>query len=143
MINSRVMVMLVASSLTGCLPIPNVHYFAPAVSGIVVRDGHAVAGAEVRVTGALSSDIQSAMTQESGRFSVKPNREFRLTTFFLGDPLYGFSVKVVSDGKHYDGYTEYAIGNAPSTLKLACELSQPVAVLRSGPVYCTPVRGDK
>ena len=123
-------------SSTGCVPFPNIHYFAPAVAGIVTRDGQPVAGAQVRVASKFSASIQVGATQPSGRFSVDPIRELRLTATLVGEPLYGFEVEIVADGARYAGYAEFGMGDARSELQLSCDLGHPIEQ-RNNVVYCT------
>lgn len=137
MIKTRaVSAMLAFGSLTGCVPFPNLHYFAPAVAGIVLRDGQPVAGAQIRVASTFSSTTRVGSTQPSGRFSVEPIRELRLTATLVGDPLYGFEVEIVVDGERYAGYSEYGTGYASPALQLSCDLTSRIKRLDKV-VHCT------
>jgi hypothetical protein len=135
-------VSLLATMVSGCLPIPNIHYFAPEVSGVVIQDGHPAEGAEVRVAGQFSSDAQSGSASRDGRFSVKPIREFRFTALLVGDPLYSYTVQLVVGGKRYDGYQGFGMGDAPRALSLVCDLSHPIA-LGNKQVYCATVNAPR
>ena len=119
---------IASAALSGCVPIPNLHYFAPAVSGVVMRGDVPVAGAEVFVSGAFSKEVRVGSTDREGRFSTESIRELRLTAFILGDPLYGYTVKIVDGGETYDGFAWMAVGDGPKEVKMVCDLSRPIQV---------------
>lgn len=128
--------MLALGSLAGCVPLPNFHYFAPAVSGIVLRDGQPVAGAQVRGASTFSSTTMVGSTQPSGRFAVDAIRELRLAATLVGDPLYGFEVEIVVDGERYAGYSEFGTGYAIAALQLSCDFRSRIKRLDKV-VHCT------
>lgn len=120
---------LVYVLLSGCVPFPNVHRFAPAISGVVLRDGRPVPSAVVKVSAQFSREVRTVTTDQDGRFSTEAIRELRWTAILLGDPLFGYTVQIGADGHDVAGYQFQGIGSAPSDLRLSCDLAKPVRVV--------------
>jgi len=123
-------------AVVGCVPFPNVHYFAPAVSGVVMADGAPVSGARVSVGALFSSEHQVAVTDSQGHFSTAPIRKLELTAMLIGDPLYGFSIDFIKGERIYGGYSENSIGYAPNSIELVCDLERPL-VRGARTSFCT------
>jgi hypothetical protein len=135
---SRVATLLILPSVfCGCVPFPNFRYYAPAVSGVALRDGVPVERAEIRVTGQFAKTAQTGTTDKYGRFVLQPIRSLLLTSSLMGDPLYSYTVQIVADGKVYDGYSEASVGYAPKTLELTCNLSRSIQFGRKQ-FFCSP-----
>ncbi|WP_430699151.1 DUF6795 domain-containing protein [Rubrivivax gelatinosus] len=123
---ARISAILITTLLYGCVPFPNVRYYAPAISGVVTQDGNPVVSAEVRVTGQFSNNVHIVASDQAGRFASEPIRKMLLTASLMGDPLYGYAIEIVHGGKVYAGYSESSVGYAPKELKLSCELAKPI-----------------
>ncbi len=134
-------VALGSALLSGCVPVPSFHYFAPAVSGTVLRQGLPVAGAQVVVSSRHGQERQIGFTDDEGHFALQPLREFQLTTPVMGDPTYAFRVEIAVGGQDYRGYSEGRVGDAPSALKIECDLARPrPLVLADGEYHCSKTR---
>jgi len=134
--------LVLTTLLAGCVPFPNFRYYAPAVSGVITKDGFPVENAQVRVSAQFAGEGKVAATGPNGRFAAKSIRTFLLTASLIGDPLYAYSVQVTVAGKIYEGYSEAGVGYAPEKLEVSCELSRPRR-LGSKQVYCAPVPDGK
>ncbi len=122
--------------LAGCVPFPNMRYYAPTISGVVMQDGKPAGGAEIRVSAHVSSEVRAAIAGPDGRFNTESIRKLQLTATLIGDPLYGYTVEIRSAGNVYSGFVDFSVGYAPSAIRLNCDLSRPVG--RVGhQVYCT------
>lgn len=121
--------------LCGCVPFPNEHSFAPAVSGVVMRDGSPVAGATVSVSAQFSHQIRIATTDHDGRFATEAIREWRMTALLYGDPLFGYTVQISANGTNYAGYSLLGMGTAPLAVRLNCDVAKPVILARTQ-IYC-------
>lgn len=119
--------MLIPLLLSGCVPFPNIKYRAPAVTGLIHEGGKPAAGVTVRVSGEFSSEVRVTVSDKDGRFATKPIRELFLTATLLGDPLYGYKVSIVADGKEYVGYFAGGVGYASQEVQLVCDLTKPIA----------------
>jgi len=122
--------------LCGCVPFPNQHLFAPAVSGVVMRDGKPLSGAEISVSAQFARDVRVATTDREGRFTTEAIREWRMTAMLIGDPLFGYTVQIGADGTTYRGYSLVGMGSAPSDVRLKCDVAKPVLLARTQ-VYCS------
>ncbi len=80
-------------AIKGCVPVPNKHYFAPPISGVLLRNGKAVPNALIRLSSRDTEEVSSANTDEFGRFQVRPLWEIRMMTFLLGAPLFPIPCK--------------------------------------------------
>ena len=118
------------------MPIPNFRYYAPAVSGVVMREGLPVQQAKVHVAGNYVQETRSVVTASDGRFSTEAIRKLLLTASLIGDPLYSYSVEIVVGDKVYAGYSEASVGYAPKSAQLKCDLSRLIRV-GSREVYCS------
>lgn len=137
----RVLPAVVASALlSACVPLPNVRYDAPAISGVVTRDGIPVPGAAVAVSAQFAEEAVAGATDAAGRFTVQPIRRLHLTATLIGDPLYAYSMVITVGERRYVGYFESGVGHVPRQLSLRCELSQPQPT-PAEPRYCTPAPG--
>jgi len=94
-----------ATCISGCVPIPNVRYYAPAVTGVVTQAGIPVENAEVVVSSGFAGEATKGTTLPNGHFAAEPIRKFFFTALAIGDPLYGYSVQIRVAGKTYDGYS--------------------------------------
>ena len=118
---------------------PNVHYHAPQVVGVVTSDGRPLANAQVRLTSAFSEERRHASADEAGRFEVKAISKLRLVASFVGDPLYAYSLIITVDGQNYEGWDEGVLpGYAPSQIQLVCDIAKPIK-LRRGERFCAQV----
>jgi hypothetical protein len=124
------MVAVVCLLARACAPIPNRHYFAPAISGTVVDGGQSLSGAEVRLTASFTPRDVRVITAVGGQFGVGPVREMRWFRPLLGDPIFGFRLEVKRGGRTYLGFVESKVGYAPKNMKLACDLSSPIPPVR-------------
>jgi hypothetical protein len=115
-----------ATLIGGCVPFPSVHYYAPAVSGVITQDGFPVAGAEVRVSTPFVDENSVATTGTDGRFATASIREFSFVTILMGDPVCHYEIKITADGKTYEGYSDAGVGYTPETIELRCDLSLPL-----------------
>lgn len=111
----------------GCVPLPNMHYFAPAIDGVVTEDGAPVAGAQITVRTQFASDTSAAITTQYGRFRTEAIRELRLTAVLIGDPLFGYTVEIRHRGETYVGFANFDVGQSPPSIQLNCDLSHPVS----------------
>jgi hypothetical protein len=125
--------------LAGCVPFPNYHYFAPAISGVVTRDGAPVEGARVNVWGAFATRSQVVVTGADGRFSAEPIRELRFAAWIVGDPLYAYSVEITAANEKYPGYSMSAVGNPSAAIELACDLAHTRQLQGGRQMHCVPV----
>jgi hypothetical protein len=122
-------VLLIAASmlsLTGCIPAPHRHYFAPKISGSVNADGIAVPRAEVRLSAHGTQEVVQTLTETQGNFAIGPLTEIQLTRGVIGDPGYFFVLTIKADGREYLGYDQGIIGYSPETLNLTCDLARPI-----------------
>jgi hypothetical protein len=121
----ELIVLMVA--LTACVPIPNRHYFAPEVSGVIVRNNVPAANAEVRLASKFSETAATVRTDVDGKFKLGPLTEMRFTRTVLGDPLYEFilSIKVTGE-EEYRGLAVHGVGYAPEQLQVTCDLDKPI-----------------
>jgi hypothetical protein len=126
--------------LSGCVPFPNLHTFAPALSGVVTQDGKPLSEATVTVAAQFSREVRLATTNQDGSFATEAIRELRLTAFLVGDSLFEFTVTISSVGNSYTGFAIVGMGSAPSSLKLSCDIAKPV-ILASRKVYCNAMSG--
>ena len=132
---SRHIFLIGTLGLTGCVPFPNLRYYAPAVSGIVMQDGKPAAGVEIRVSAHFANEVRAAIAASDGRFNTDSIRKL-LTATLVGDPLYGYTVEIRNACNVYSGFVDFSVGHAPSAIQLNCDLSRPVG--RVGhQVYCT------
>lgn len=131
-----------AWALSACVPIPNYYYYAPAISGVVTADGQPVQNVEVKVSARFSEEIQTATTDQAGRFETKPIKQLLLTMTLIGDPLYGYGLDVMTAGQKYEGYVESYVGYAPKQLQVVCELSKPIQT-RNRQSYCAVVSKEQ
>lgn len=110
-----------------CVPYPNRRYFAPEVSGVVLRDGAPAAGAEVVLTTRFSKSAATARTDADGRFKLGPLSELQFTKTLLGDPLYIYALTIkVAGGAEYRGLEGRGMGYPPRELAVTCDLSRPL-----------------
>ncbi len=120
----------------GCVPFPNLHYYAPAATGVITQNGSPVVGAQVFVSSQFSSESTMAVTGTDGRFAVEPIREILLIVTMIGDPLIAYSIKIMVGGKVYEGYSDNSMGYVPKTVELKCDLSHPLKHW-DRQIYCT------
>jgi hypothetical protein len=128
-------IILMTSTLAGCMPWPHFHYRAPAVEGIVTNNGIPVKNAEINVSAEFSEEQRKSVTDSNGRFSTKPIREFMFFASLLGDPLYGYTITITNVENQYDGLEEGHVGYAPDQLTVVCDLSKSIQ-LRSKKHHC-------
>jgi hypothetical protein len=132
--------LLLATLIGGCVPIPIVYYYMPAVSGVILQNGSPVAGAEVRVSDQFVDEDRVATTGTDGRFATEPIREFSFVRPLLrGDQISECLVEITAGGKTYKGYHDGGTGHVPETLELRCDLSLSPA-LDGARAYCVPER---
>lgn len=122
--------------ITGCIPLPHVHYRMPAVSGLVVAGGVPVAGATVRVRGVLPTDTQLAVTGTDGRFSTPALRGIRLVFVLTAEAPCGVSVELAVGAKTYRGFSECHVGDAPTEIEFSCDLERPIS-RRGEELFCS------
>jgi len=140
----RLLVLSLAAitGLSACAPIPNVHYFAPGIEGVVTRGADPVPGAEITVFGAFTKDTQTSLTGDDGRFHTDSVKEWRLIAKLFGDPIYAYTVEIRINGVKYNGYSfGLGIGYAPEKLQLSCDLTKPYKRM-GGDYYCMPADGQ-
>lgn len=123
---SKVAGVLALSALSGCVPFPSTRYYAPEVTGRVVRNGAPVANAEIRLTATFIDRVAISMTDSDGRFKLGPLSKVLLTRSLLGDPLYAYTLAINVAGKSYRGLSDGAVGYAPPELRVSCNLSEPI-----------------
>jgi hypothetical protein len=109
-----------------CVPIPNRHYFAPKITGLVLDSGLPVANAEVKLSGRFTDRIVTTRTDAAGRFIVGPITEFEFTTTLLGDPLFGYDLQISRVSEIYKALSNSNVGFVPHNIQVNCDLSRPV-----------------
>ena len=124
-----------AALVSACVPFPNVHYYAPVVTGVVLQDGKPAAGVTVRLSARGSGEMHEAVTDHSGRFAVPAIHELSYFLVLVGDPLFDFSVTLRSDGREYEGYRALGLGATPKDFGLECDLARPI-MSRNVQSYC-------
>lgn len=128
-------IMATAITLGGCVPVPNYRYYAPAVSGVVLRDGAPVAEAEVRVSNAMGDEVSVASTGIDGRFQTAPIRTLQLVRELIGDALSSYALQIRVDGNAYVDHPRHSSTQPPRQLHVVCDLSDRVDDGRGGR-YC-------
>lgn len=134
--------LLIALCLSGCGAYlwPHRVQKTPSVSGIVLSDGAAVAGARVYVHPYLSDEQCepskiSATTDLEGRFAFTGRKELELLVI-MGDRLDRWALCIESDGRFIDGWRANDIGYPPPRVSFACELKAASQEGRSGRGVC-------
>lgn len=112
--------------LSACIPVSHWHYFAPRVTGTVTIGGLPVAGAELVLSDGHKT--ATASTDSAGHFNIGPLRTYEVTTWLIGDPLYGYSLALRVAGSEYPGMTAFHSGYAPARLELTCDIAKPSPV---------------
>ncbi len=121
---------LLCAAAGACASLPSNHRYAPEVSGLVLQGGQPMAFARVRLSAALTSDIEVATTDEHGRFTIGPLTDYRFTVKEFGVRYYAYTVEVVAQGRTVASYAETAGGEAPPAASVQCDL--PLADAASG-----------
>ena len=128
-------------ALSACVPVPNVRYYAPAVTGKVMANGLAVRNAEVIVTSQFAEEVRKVATDSEGHFSTEAIKKLFFTATLIGDPLYGYTITIVVADQKYEGLSEAYVGHPPKQLDIQCDLSTPIQ-LHSRKRYCN-ITGSK
>ena len=125
----------------GCFPMPHTDYLFPAIRGQVLRSGVPVAGAEIFATARPLDEVcggakRVGTTDEEGRFSVEPEKDFQ---FFMviGDPLSSWTLCIEHAGMRYVGWADRSVGFAPESIRMECDLDDPVAEQNDGEGLCS------
>jgi hypothetical protein len=147
---TELIAIVAALAFTACVPFPNRHYFAPEVSGTVIRNNAPAADAEVRLTSRFSEAAATTRTDAYGRFKLGPLSEMRFTRTVLGDPLYEYVLSInVAGDEEYRGLAEHGVGYAPEELPVICDLGKPIGQGKSlkycsqnTPLKTGPAAGD-
>jgi Domain of unknown function (DUF6795) len=121
----RMLLAILSGLAAGCVPLPHMQYDASAFSGVVTRAGTPVAGASIRVSTRYSKVTRETSTNQDGRFSTKPIREFQFFAVLLGDPISNYSLEITLDGQTYRGYAGGHMGFPPKQLSVICDLNSP------------------
>ena len=140
MTGCRPLLPLALLAAAGCIPLPHSDQTFPAVAGRVERSGLAVAGARIYSAAAPEGpDCEgtelAGTTDEAGAFAIEPERDFRFF-FVLGDPLAAWTVCIEHRGVRYVGWANHGIGLAPESVRMECDLADPVADRRGGRGLC-------
>jgi hypothetical protein len=126
----------ICASLAACASLPNSHYFAPEVSGVVLESGRPIQNARVRLSSQFTNETQVALSDASGNFTVGPLTNYQYTIKQFGDPVYGYALQIIVEGRLVQAFSEGGAGDAPRKIDLTCELSSAVQVGRSQR-YCS------
>ncbi|MEW6674066.1 MAG: carboxypeptidase-like regulatory domain-containing protein [Thermodesulfobacteriota bacterium] len=112
--------------------------YAPKVSGTLIQDGGPVANAEIILTASFTAAKASARTDSEGRFLVGPLSETQFTRRVFGDRVYVYKLDIrVAGEQSYPGFEGHGMGDPPSDLEVACDLSKPIRQGKSVS-YCSP-----
>ena len=118
---------LALAAAGACSSLPQTHYFAPEISGVILQDRRPVANARVRLTAALTSQAQFATTDESGRFNVGPLTNYQFTLKQFGVAHFDYALQIAVEGQAYPAYAAQGEGDAPRRVSLRCQLEAPAA----------------
>lgn len=112
-------------ALSACVPIPNMRYFAPEVSGQVLRNGVPVEGAEISLNASFADALSTTKTDAGGRFKVGPLKQLFLMATLIGDPLFAYGLKLKINSVEYEGFSYGAVGNPTDPVYVICNMDQP------------------
>ena len=105
--------LVLASILEACVPLPNHAFVSPAVIGKVHRNGKPVADAVVYIehpqdeSCAFKSEVVTR-TNSAGEFRFEPREELQF--FVAMDPTHNWQVCIVDGDRRYQGWYQHGIG---------------------------------
>lgn len=125
----RLALLFLSALMAGCIPWPHVNQIAPAVTGVVVKNGQPVQGALVYWhpryppnADACSASEVATKTNEEGRFQLREERDFEMFVM-MGDPIMSWTICIELEGVMYTGWREFSMGYAPVKVSITCDLS--------------------
>lgn len=129
MLKKTILCLALILIVTSCIPFPHIYRTAPKVDGVVLNNGEPVRNTVLHLnsrTGLCNSEGSiKTVTDENGRFSFGPIWNFGLITFFIGDPIYGWSLSVDRDSKEVPIAQEGGLGILRGgTRKIICRLDK-------------------
>lgn len=119
--------LLLAPTLSGCLPVPNDQQVLPALQGRVLANGLPVAGADIHVVAKASGEEmtgRAATTDADGRFSHPGMTVKRRVLWVLGDPIYDWTLRIHHADTWHSGYSDGRVGHPSRRVELACDLKR-------------------
>jgi hypothetical protein len=131
-------VSILCLTLLGCLPFPHFETRLPHVTGSVIKDHRPLANVELRLSDLWQdtncrTPARMTTTDKNGNFELDAVSTFRLIKPLLGDPIFGWTLCIVVDGKAYTGASAGGIGYAPASIAVFCNLDRNGESLNSGP----------
>jgi hypothetical protein len=121
--------LLLAATLSACIPYPRTHYDAPKISGTVLKGDIPVTSAELRLSDKYADEYTgqpfealTVTTDTSGHFTIGPFQQFR-AFLVIGDENAGFTLEIEHAGKTYLGIDAGGYGSYDADLDVICDLS--------------------
>lgn len=140
----KLVLLVVISTFTACIPFPNRRYSAPEVAGTLVRNGIPVANAEIFLTATFPDDAATTVrTDAAGRFKLGPLSKIHFIASLLGDPMYAYVLKIRPAGEdECAGLEATVLGYLPKKLQVTCDLDKPIGQGESLR-YCAITKSDR
>ncbi len=122
--------------VAACSILPNSHYFAPEVTGVILQAGRPLAHVRVRLTAELTNETQVATTDDTGRFTIGPLTNYQITVKQFGAAYYGYAIHVTVEGHAVRAFSAEGDGDAPRKQQLHCDLPA-TALIERAQQYCS------
>lgn len=120
--------------MAGCIPLPHEEVTVPKLDGVVHRNGKPVAGARIYVGGGQgyckAAGAPLAITDAQGAFHIAQQNE--MIYMLVMDPASSLQVCLFDGGGYYLGWLENRMGGMRATLRLDCNLQDPMRSWRLG-----------
>ena len=82
------------------------------------------------------TDLKATVRSDGdGHFAIGPIAELEFIQWLIGDPLFGYNLKITVGEHTYLGLSEFGLGYAPSHIEVRCDVSRPGGAGRT-PVAC-------
>jgi hypothetical protein len=120
----KFLLILVGSMLvSGCIPIPDRHVYAPQIEGNITRNGEPVILASVELKSALTEKTSRGRSDLAGNFRVGPLAQFEMNTKLIGQQTVGYSLYVEVSGNRFLAVRSDGRASTTGTIRVKCELS--------------------